>query len=92
MRIMKYLRGRIMRIMKYHRIRLALLGVCLLAPAACAPPGDVPRPQAQIPALAPGMARVWLLRDTDPEEVEAGTPIIYANGQPIAGRIEPKGK
>ena len=64
MRIMKYLRGRIMRIMKYHRIRLALLGVCLLAPAACAPPGDVPRPQAQIPALAPGMARVWLLRDT----------------------------
>ena len=54
MRIMKYLRGRIMRIMKYHRIRLALLGVCLLAPAACAPPGDVPRPQAQIPALAPG--------------------------------------
>ena len=92
MRIMKYLRGRIMRIMKYHRIRLALFGVCLLAPAACAPPGDVPRPQAQIPALAPGMARVWLLRDTDPEEVEAGTPIIYANGQPIAGRIEPKGK
>ena len=77
-----------MRIMKYHRIRRALLGVCLLAPAACAPPGDVPRAQAQIPALAPGMARVWLLRDTDPEEVEAGTPIIYANGQPIA-RSEP---
>ena len=80
-----------MRIMKYHRIRLALLGVCLLAPAACAPPpGDAPRAQAHIPALAPGMARVWLLRDTDPEEVEAGTPIIYANGQPIA-RSEPRG-
>jgi len=78
-----------MRIMKYHRIRLALLGVCLLAPVACAPPpGDVPRSQAQIPALAPGMARVWLLRDNDPEEAEAGTPIIYANGQPIA-RSEP---
>ena len=78
-----------MLIMKYHRIRLALLGVCLLAPVACAPPpGDVPRSQAQIPALAPGMARVWLLRDNDPEEAEAGTPIIYANGQPIA-RSEP---
>src|SRR5262249_19599503 len=76
-----------MRIMKYHRIRLALLGVCLLAPAACAPPGDVPRTQAQIPALAPGLARVWLLRDNDPEEA-FGTPIIYANGQPIA-RSEP---
>ena len=69
------------------RIRLALLGVCLLAPAACAPPGDVPRPQAQIPALAPGMAWVWLPRDNDPEE-SFGTPIIYANGQPIA-RGEP---
>jgi len=76
-----------MRIMKYHCIRLALLGVCLLAPAACTPLGDVPRSRAQIPALAPGMARVWLLRDNDPEEA-FGTPIIYANGQPI-GRSEP---
>src|SRR6516225_5896406 len=64
-----------------------LLGFCLFALAACAPPGDVPRTQAQIPALAPGMARVWLLRDNDPEEA-FGTPIIYANGQPI-GRSEP---
>ena len=33
------------------------------------------------------MARVWLLRDNDPEEA-FGTPIIFANGHPI-GRSEP---
>ena len=33
------------------------------------------------------MARVWFLRDNDPEEA-FGTPIIYANGQPVA-RSEP---
>jgi hypothetical protein len=76
-----------MRITKQHLIAPILLGLCLLAPSACAPPGDVPRTQAHIPALAPGMARVWLLRDNDPEEA-FGTPIIYANGQPIA-RSEP---
>jgi hypothetical protein len=76
-----------MRVAKYHLIAPILLGFCLLEPAGCAPPGDVPRTQAQIPALAPGMARVWLLRDNDPEEA-FGTPIIYANGQPIA-RSEP---
>jgi hypothetical protein len=76
-----------MRIAKSHLIAPILLGFCLLAPSACAPPGDVPRAQAQIPAIAPGMARVWLLRDNDPQEA-FGTPIIYANGQPIA-RSEP---
>jgi len=76
-----------MQIAKYHLIAPILLGFCLLAPSACAPPGDVPRSQAQIPAIAPGMARVWLLRDNDPQEA-FGTPIIYANGQPIA-RSEP---
>ena len=76
-----------MRITKCHLIAPILLGLSLLAPSACAPPGDVPRSQAQIPAIAPGMARVWLLRDNDPQEAW-GTPIIYANGQPIA-RSEP---
>ena len=71
-----------------HRLTLPiLLGLFLLAPSACAPPGDVPRAQAQIPPIASGMARVWFLRDNDPEEA-FGTPIIYANGQPVA-RSEP---
>jgi hypothetical protein len=76
-----------MRITKQHLIAPILLGFCLLAPSACAPPGDVPRSQAQIPPIAPGMARVWFLRDKDPQEAR-GAPIIYANGQPVA-RSEP---
>ena len=76
-----------MRIAKYRLIVPIMLGACLLAPSACAPPGAVPSAQAQIPAIAPGMARVWLMRDNDPQEA-FGTPIIYANGQPIA-RSEP---
>src|SRR6516164_3088259 len=54
------------------------LGFCLLVLLACAPPGSEPMSEAQIPALAPGMARVWFLRDTDPKE-QHGMPIIYAN-------------
>jgi hypothetical protein len=76
-----------MRITGYRLIAPVLSGFCLLSLPVCAPPGDVPISQAQIPAIAPGMARVWLLRDNDPEEA-FGTPIIYANGQPV-GRSEP---
>jgi hypothetical protein len=76
-----------MRITTNRLIAPFLSGFCLLSLPVCAPPGDVPISQAQIPAVAPGMARVWLLRDNDPEEA-FGTPIIYANGQPI-GRSEP---
>jgi hypothetical protein len=76
-----------MRITGYRLIAPVLSGFCLLSLAVCAPPGDVPISQAQIPAVTPGMARVWLLRDNDPEEA-FGTPIIYANGQPV-GRSEP---
>ena len=79
--------GRIMRITANRLIAPVLSGFCLLSLPVCAPPGDVPISQAQIPAIAPGMARVWLLRDNDPEEA-FGTPIIYANGQPV-GRSEP---
>ena len=74
-------------IRRHHLIALASLGFCLFALPACAPPGAVASAQAQIPAIAPGMARVWLMRDNDPQEA-FGTPIIYANGQPIA-RSEP---
>src|SRR5215471_3306085 len=76
-----------MRAVTHRLIALVLLGFDLTALSSCAPPGDVPRAQAQVPPIAPGMARVWFLRDNDPQEA-FGTPIIYANGQPIA-RSEP---
>jgi len=76
-----------MRITANRLIAPVLSGFCLLSLPVCAPQGDVPISQAQIPAIAPGMARVWLLRDNDPEEA-FGTPIVFANGQPI-GRSEP---
>ena len=76
-----------MRIATSRFIAPAFCGFSLLSLPVRAPPGDVPRTQAEIPPIAPGMARVWLLRDNDPEEA-FGTPIIFANGQPI-GRSEP---
>jgi hypothetical protein len=79
--------GRLMRITTSRFIAPAFCGFSLLSLPVCAPPGDLPRTQAETPAIAPGMARVWLLRDNDPEEA-FGTPIIFANGQPI-GRSEP---
>ena len=70
-----------------HLLAPVALGFCLLVLLACAPPGSEPMSEAQIPALAPGMARVWFLRDKDPKE-QHGLPIIYANSQPI-GRSQP---
>ena len=73
-----------------HLLAPVALGFCLLVLLACAPPGppgSEPMSKSQIPALAPGMARVWFLRDKDPKE-QHGMPIIYANSQPI-GRSQP---
>src|SRR6516225_8749792 len=52
-----------------HLLAPVALGFCLLVLLACAPPGppgSEPMSEAQIPALAPGMARVWFLRDFPP--------------------------
>ena len=72
---------------KYRLLAPAFLGLCLVALSACAPQPGESISQAQIPAIAPGMVRVWFLRDTDPQE-QQGTPIIYVNGQAV-GRSEP---
>ena len=74
-------------IRNYCLIGPALAGFCLLGSPACAPQPGQSISQAQIPAIAPGMARVWFMRDTDPQE-QQGTPIIYVNGQSV-GRSEP---
>jgi hypothetical protein len=68
---------------------LRLGALCLLALAGCTPPEKAATSQAQVRPLEPGMARVWFFRQTDPVSgnVEAGSPIIYANGAPV-GQIE----
>src|SRR5205823_11987363 len=76
--------------MKARPIRWVRLGpLLLLALAGCTPQGNVATPQAQIPPVEPGMARVWFFRQMDPVSgnVEAARPIIYANGAPV-GQIE----
>jgi hypothetical protein len=62
-----------------------VVSLCLIALAACAQPG--PRASlAQVPPGKSGSARVWFARgstSTDPG-VEAFSPVIYANGAPVA--------
>jgi hypothetical protein len=75
--------------MMMRRIRptaATLLGLGLLVLAGCAGQATPSAPQAQIPTLGPGMARVWFLRQADPPagNLEAARPMIYANGAPIA--------
>lgn len=72
---------------KYCLIAPALAGFCLLGFPACAPQPGESISQAPIPAIAPGMTRVWFMRDTDPQE-QQGEPVIYVNGQAV-GRSEP---
>ncbi len=61
------------------------LGLYILVLGSCTPQPTAATSQAQAPALDPSMARVWFFRQTDPPRgnVEAGTPIIYANGAAI---------
>ena len=61
-------------------------GLCLVALAGCAPPSAGPASAAQIQALAPDMARVWILRQANPPggNVTAADPMVYANGAALA--------
>ena len=47
---------------RHRPVTSALLGLCFAALANLAPQPVAAAPQAQIPALAPGMARGWFLR------------------------------
>jgi hypothetical protein len=64
-----------------------LLAIDLVTVANCSPEATVTASQANIPAVAPGMARVWFLRGWDAPSgqnyVFAAEPIVYANGAPI---------
>ncbi len=67
-----------------RRYRLAL-GCCLLAIVGCAPQSTTTVSQATIPAMAPGQARVWVLRQQDPPggNIDAADPMVAANGAPL---------
>jgi hypothetical protein len=58
----------------------------VLIVAGCAASSPPPASQAQAPAIAPGMARVWVLRQADPPRgnIEAARPMVFANGAPVA--------
>jgi hypothetical protein len=62
------------------------LGLGLLALAGCAPQPVGTTVQASAPALQPGMARVWVLRQPSAPggNVAAADPMVYANGAPLA--------
>src|SRR5271166_4080684 len=66
--------------------RSTVLGLLVLT--SCATPTQPPTGQAQsqAAALAPGTARVWVLRQADPLQgnLEAARPMVFANGAPIA--------
>jgi hypothetical protein len=61
-----------------------VLALVLVTLSDCAPQATNTFSQAQIPAIAPGTARVWFLRGWDAPSgqgyVYAATPIVFANG------------
>ena len=75
-----------MNIGKYQFIAVTAVGFCLLPLLSCAPQGSAVQSYAPIAAQAPGTARVWFLRTTDPQE-QFGDPIIYANGNQVGRSI-----
>jgi len=69
---------------RWKLVVLSLLGLCASLFSSCAPPGSGLQSDAQIAAPAPGTARVWFVRTSDPQE-QFLDPIIFANGQQLGG-------
>ncbi len=69
-----------------HLASPSWLYLCLVALAGCAAPSAGPASPAEVRALAPDMARLWVLRQANAPggNVEAADPMVYANGTPIA--------
>jgi hypothetical protein len=70
---------------KSRLVTSPLVGLCLLVLANLAPQPVLAAGEAQTPALAPGMARVWFLRPAGSlnGNVWAAAPMIYANDLPV---------
>jgi hypothetical protein len=65
-----------------HAVRPLAIGLCLLAVGGCSTVSSVAAAQPNIPQLAPGNARVWFIRQFEPDSL--AQPMIYANRTPIA--------
>jgi hypothetical protein len=67
--------------------KAALLVASIFTLADCTPQSKVTTSEAQIPAISPGAARVWVLRGWDAPSgqgyVYAAAPIVFANGAPL---------
>ena len=72
---------------KYTLTALAFLGLCVSLLPSCGTPGSGIQAYAPIAAQPPGTARVWFLRTKDPQELEQGDPIIFANGKSVGRSI-----
>ena len=72
---------------RYGLVLSSLLALSVIALSDCAPQATVTSSHAQIPALAPGPARVWFFRGWDSLSgqgyVFGATPIVFANDQPL---------
>jgi len=71
---------------KYRLAVGALLGLALILFAECAPKATGITAATPIPAIEPGMARVWFVRSSDAPrgDVQAAAPMVFANGSPVA--------
>ena len=72
---------------KYAVALPVLLVACILVLADCTPQSKLTTSEAQIPAIAPGTARVWFFRGWDSPSgqkfVYAAAPTIYADEAPV---------
>jgi hypothetical protein len=67
-------------------VLVTVLGLGLLIVAGCAAPPGGTAPPAPVAALAPGMARVWVLRQPSSPggNIAASDPMVFINGAPLA--------
>jgi hypothetical protein len=72
---------------KCKLVVLSFLGLCASLFSSCAPPGSGLQSYAQVAPQPAGTARVWFMRVKDPQELEQGDPIIFANGSAVGRSI-----
>lgn len=72
--------------MRGNHLMVLGLTACLVALAGCAAPSGPTGTQAATPAMAPGMARVWFLRQADPPNgnIFGADPMVLVDRAPLA--------
>ena len=71
-----------------HAVKPLAIGLCPFAVGACTTGPSLAAAQPMTPQVTPGMARVWFIRQFEPDSL--AQPMIYANGTPVAAS-EPGG-